>query len=130
MLEVIREELVNSRAALESLGKTYLPVGKEKYWFVKTCNKISKAIKRESKLVNVESNRLVKELGTMQPNNQVGIDRNNMEVMEQYSNAMQEFHDQKVIVDVEPLTLTQLKDLQVTLQVADQMALSWLLKEV
>lgn len=130
MISVSREDLLNSKTALEAVGKTYMPVDKELYWFVKSMKKIANAMKREGKLANVESNQLVKEMGTMQPNQQLGIDRNNMEVMEKYSNAMQDFQDKEVVVDVERITLTQLKELQVTLQVADQMALSWLLQEV
>ena len=129
MLNVSREDLLGSKGALEALGKTYCPVGKENYWFVKKLKKIHMAMKREGKLATLESNKLVNEFGTIQLNQQKGIDHKDTEAMEKYSSAMQEFHDKMVQVDIEPFTLTQLKEAQVTLQVADQMSLMWMLSD-
>lgn len=130
MITVTRGTLLDSKAAIEALGKVYMPVGKEQYWFVKTLSKLQQALKREGKVAGKESNELVKKLGTVQeagPNKgKPAIMQTDVDTMEQYTEAMDAFMGVSVQVDVKQITLSQLQAAQVTLQANDQVALMWL----
>ena len=128
-ITVSRGKLLESQTALQNLGKVYLPVEKERYWFVKTLDKIKSAVKHQNKLTQEYSNNKVKELGEAQPDGRVGIDPKNEEAMKQYQEAMEAFMEVPVTIEVKQITLTQLKDCSVSLTADDQVALMWLLDE-
>ena len=129
MITITRGVLMESKAAIDSLGKVYVPVGKEKYWFIKTLSKLQMALKREGKNFTKESNRLIEVLGTEQPNKRKGIQKENVDAMDKYNEGMEKYSEMPVTVDVKQFTLTQLQEAQVTLQANDQVALMWLLAE-
>jgi hypothetical protein len=129
MITVARGVLLESKAALEALGKVYVPIGKENYWFVKTLSKLQQAMKANSKISGKESNRLVEEFGTAQPNGRKGILQTDVEAMESYSEGMDAHMAIPVQIDIKQLTLTQLKEAQVSLVANDQVALMWLFSE-
>lgn len=124
-----RGALLESKVALEALGKVYVPVGKENYWFIKMLAKLQQAMKREGKLSGKESNRLIEEHGTVQPNGRKGIQQTDVEAMEKYSEGMDAHMAIPVLIDIKKLTLTQLKENQVSLLANDQVALMWLIEE-
>jgi len=128
-ITVLRGILLESEEAMQSLGRIQLTVEKDRYWFVKTVDKINKAIKQQKKLAQEYSNDKVKELGETQPDGRVGIDPKNEESMKAYQEAMSDYMDEPVTVEAKKITLTQLKDCMVTLTVNDQCCLMWLLDE-
>ena len=129
MITITRGVLMESKAAIDSLGKVYVPVGKERYWFIKLLSKLQMALKREGKNFTKESNRLIEEFGTEQPNKRKGIQKEDVDAMDKYNEGMEAFSNVSVTVDVKPITLTQLQEAQVTLQAGEQVALMWLLAE-
>jgi hypothetical protein len=133
MITVERGVLMNSKTALDALGKVYIPVGKERYWYIKTLDKVKKALKREEKLSGAQSNTLINELGKMQADGpykgRKAVMPDDVEAHDAYQKAMEEFMSVEVSVDVNPLTLQQLQDAQVTLQANDHVALLWLIHE-
>ena len=129
MLSVTRGELLDSKVALEALGKVYMPVGKELYWFVKKLSKLQKALKREGQFSQKKNNEYVQEFGTEQTNGRKGIQQTDVEAMEKYSAAMNEIMLEMVSIDITPLKLSQLAETQATLQANDQVALMWLFEE-
>lgn len=129
MITITRGVLMESKTAVDALGKVYVPVGKDRYWFIKSLSKIQMALKREGKNFNKESNRVVTEIGTDQPNGRKGIQKDDLVSMDKYNEAMEKFMEQPVQVDIKQITLTQLEEAQVTLQANDQVALLWLFEE-
>jgi hypothetical protein len=129
MLQVSRGELLEAKGAIDALGKVYLPVSKEKYWFVKTLDKILRALKYEGKGSQRESNRLVQEFGTEQPGGGKGIKQTDFETMGKYQEAMDAYMEVPVEINIKALTLEKLAEAQVTLQATDQVALMWLIQE-
>jgi len=122
--------LLESKAALDALGKVYIPVGKGKYWFIKTLSRILSAYKRENKNVSLESNRLIDEFGTVQANTgQKGIQQTELAAMAKYTEGMEKYTQVEVQLDIKKITLTELQEAQVSLIANDQVALMWLLEE-
>ena len=132
-IKLTHRALLESKGALDALGKVYLPVGKERYWFVKTLGKIQNALKHTMKAHNEESNRAIAAYGSVQTEGQMkgvlGIDNKDIEKMKLYQAEMDKFLDSNVSIDIKPITLAQLQDAQVTLQANDQVALMWLFTE-
>jgi hypothetical protein len=133
MIQTTRGVLLDSNAAIVALGKVYVPIGKDNYWFIKTLDKVQRALKREGKISNKESNRLIGEFGKLQEAGpQAGrkaIQQTDVEAMEKYSDAMEVNNAVPVSIDVKQITLTQLKEAQVSLQANDQVSLMWLFSE-
>jgi hypothetical protein len=129
MITVIRGELMDSKAAIENLGKVYIPADKAKYWFIKTLSKVQKVLRQNGVLSQKESNRLVEELGTEQPNKTKGIAPTDSATMKQYTEAMEAFMEQPVEIDVRKISLADLAANQVSLTANDQIALMWLIDE-
>ena len=130
MITVSRSMLLESKAALDALGKVYIPVGKGKYWFIKTLSRILSAYKRENKNVSLESNRLIDEFGTVQANTgQKGIQQTELAAMAKYTEGMEKYTQVEVQLDIKKITLTELQEAQVSLIANDQVALMWLLEE-
>ena len=128
-ITVARGKLLESQAALQNLGKVYLPVEKERHWFVKTLDKIKSAFKQQNNIASKHSDALVKKLGKEQPNGVVGITPQDTEAMSQYKEEMEAFMEVPVTIEVKQITLTQLKDCSVSLTADDQVALMWLMSE-
>jgi len=128
---VQRGELIESKAALDALGKVYMPMGKEKYWLVKSLSKVQKVLRQQNVLSQKESNRLVEELGTVPEGSTTGAKgiAPNSPVMKQYTDAMEEFMVETVELDVKKIALADLSANQVSLTVNDQIALMWLIDE-
>ncbi len=126
MIKLLRGELLESKQAIDSLGKVYVPMEKERYWFVRTLDKLKKALKTQNTLTQKYSNEKVHEFGK-QTDGRIGIDPKDEEAMKQYQEAMNDFMEESVEVEVQPLTLKKLAELQVSLTANDQVALLWLI---
>lgn len=135
-INVSRGDLLNSQAALIHLGGVSLPVGRDNYWLAKTVGKLTKAMKREMLAAQRESNRLIAELGDdVKDENgattgQKGIAQTNVAVMQQYHEAMESFNAEALVIEnVKPVSLAALEAAGVSLTIADQSALGWLIEE-
>jgi len=134
MLEVTREDLIESEAALSVIGRTIMPVAKDRYWFAKSINKIAKALKQAKRGSQDENNRLIGELGYDNKSAQSGktvkgIDKADLETMQKYEDAMRKWHDVEVEIDAQPVKLSVLEELKVSLSIGDQAALGWFIQE-
>ena len=128
-ITVTRGTLLESQSALNNLGKVYMIVEKDRYWFVKAMDKIKQAVKQQNKITQKYSNEKVHELGAAQPSGQFGIDPKNEEAMKQYQEAMEAFMEIPVTIETKQITLTSLKEVNASLTVDDQVALMWLFDE-
>jgi len=135
-IKVTRGELLQSQAALGNLGRVSLPVQKDGYWLVKTLAKINAAVKRELKAAQKESNRLLEELGEDvldkdgNRTGQRGIAQTNVESMNLYSDAMEQFNSEFVALpEVSKVKLSVLEEGSVSMTLADQASLLWLFQE-
>lgn len=129
MITVQRGELLEAKTAIENLGKVFIPVGKEKYWFIKSLSKIQKALKKANQDAQNQSNKLVNDLGTKKADGRVGIDSTDEDNMKTYTQGMEDFMELPVNIECKQLTLTELASAQVTLTANDQIALMWLISE-
>lgn len=133
---VPRGDLLNSQAALIHLGGVSLPVGRDNYWLAKTVGKLTKTMKHEMLAAQRESNRLIAELGDDVKNEegvatgQKGIAQTNVDVMQQYHEAMEAFNAELLVIEnVKPVSLTALEAAGVSLTISDQAAMGWLIEE-
>lgn len=128
MISVTRSELVSSEKAIATLGKTYMPVEKDRYWFIKTLSKLQKAITQQNQLINNKRNEMIKKLGKMQDNGKIGLMPDDP-AMEEFTDTMEEFVLEVVDVDVSQITLSTLQKASVTMIAEEQVSLLWLIRE-
>lgn len=135
-IKVTRNDLLQSQSALISLGRVSLPVQRSRYWLAKTIGRINAAVKREMLAAQKESNRLIaihgEELKDKDGNatGQRGIVQTNVETMQKYHEDMEQFNAE--IITIENARQVPLEDMEaagVSLSIADQASLHWLLKE-
>ena len=126
MISVTRSDLVSSESAIRTLGKTFMPVEKERYWFIKTLSKLQKAITQQNQLINSKRNALIKELGKLQENGKIGLMPDDPE-MEIFTSTMEEFVLEEVELDVNQITLSTLEKAQVTMVAEEQVNILWLI---
>lgn len=134
-IKVTRGELLMSQAAIGNLGQAKLVVQKDSYWLAKTLGKVNTALKRELIATQQWSNRLVDLHGTevmgedgVTPTGRRGIQQTDVKAMEAYHKDMEAFNAETVLVDgAAPVKLSALAE--VSLSLADQSALQWLIVE-
>jgi len=129
MLEVKRGDLLESKVAIDALGKVYMPVSKDQYWFIKTLAKVLTKFKQQNVAAQEHSNEVIKQVGTKQPDGRNGIAPADEANMAKYREAMEAFMEEKVQIDIKPLTLEQLASAQVSMTANDQVQLQWLITE-
>ena len=128
MILVKRSELLDSESAVRTLGKTYLPVEKERYWFIKTLSKLNKAIDREKRVTQNAHNEMLNMLGKIQENGKKGLLPDDPD-MQKYVDGMEVCGNEEVEVDVQKISIDTLQKASVTMIAEEQVKIMWLLDE-
>lgn len=124
-----RGDLLDSMQAIEALGKTYVPMGKDNYWFAKSMGKIKTKFKQEQRHAQSKANELIKQYGKQQDNGRFGIDPNDVENMQKYQDDMEKVLDESITISIHRIAVSKLEEAKVALTLNDQVALDWLLEE-